>query len=53
MELRSVAPQRLQIPPLRYASVGMTRGEWLLFGRVATWMDEWGYFVRPDSPCIT
>jgi hypothetical protein len=29
----------LQIPPLRYASVGMTRGEQLLFGRVATWMD--------------
>jgi hypothetical protein len=29
----------LQIPPLRYASVGMTRVERLLFGRVATWME--------------
>jgi hypothetical protein len=28
----------LQIPPLRFASIGMTRGERLLFGRVATWM---------------
>jgi hypothetical protein len=33
-ELRPATPQRLQIPPLRFASVGMTRGGWLLFGKV-------------------
>ena len=30
----------LQIPPLRFASVGMTRGGWLLFGWLATGMDR-------------
>jgi hypothetical protein len=33
-----VTPQRLLIPPLRFAPVGMTRREWLLSGKVAMWM---------------
>jgi hypothetical protein len=45
-------PRRLQIPPLRYAPVGMTRGGRLLFGRVATRMDgvKSGYSATTADP---
>jgi hypothetical protein len=35
-------PRQLRIPPLRScgAPVGMTRGEWLPTGRMATWMER-------------
>jgi hypothetical protein len=44
--------EKLQIPPLRYAPVGMTRGRRLLFGRVATWMDgvKSGYSATTADP---
>ena len=44
--------EKLQIPPLRYAPVGMTRGRRLLFGRVATWMDgvKSGYSAATADP---
>jgi hypothetical protein len=42
----------LQIPPLRFASVGMTRGGRLLLARLATWMDgiRSGYAARTADP---
>ena len=49
----SIRPQgALQLPPLRFASVGMTRGGRLLFGVLATWMDRVtnGYFARTADP---
>ena len=48
----AVMPQRLQIPPLRFASVGMTRGEGLLSGKPATWMDRAmsRYFAKTAGP---
>jgi hypothetical protein len=45
-ELGAATLRRLQIPPLRYAPVGMTRGERLLFGRVAIRIDG----VSSDVP---
>ena len=41
-----------QIPPLRFASVGMTRGGPLLLARLATWMDgiRSGYAARTADP---
>jgi hypothetical protein len=45
----------LQIPPLRFASVGMTRGGRLLLARLATWMDgiRSGYAARTADPSTT
>jgi len=42
----------LQIPPLRCAPVGMTRGERLRFGRLATWMERLTnlYFATTADP---
>jgi hypothetical protein len=37
MELRAASPRRLRIPPLRYASVGMTRGGWVNFRKICDW----------------
>jgi hypothetical protein len=53
--LRAVTPRRLQIPPLRCAPVGMTRGERLLFGRSATWMEgvRSGYSTATADPCAS
>jgi len=45
-ELGAVTSRRLQIPPLRYATVGMTRGGRLLSGRVATRMDGGAFTLR-------
>ena len=44
--------QRLQIAPLRCAPVGMTRGEWLLTQKYATWMDgdKSGYSAKTADP---
>jgi hypothetical protein len=43
------------LPPLRFASVGMTRGRRLLFGRFAIWMDRVtnGYFAKTADPCAS
>ena len=42
----------LQIPPLRYAPVGMTRGGRLLLERAATWMARVTnrYFAKTAGP---
>jgi hypothetical protein len=44
--------KRLQIPPLRYAPVGMTRGEGFLSGRAASRMDRVGsdYSAKTADP---
>jgi hypothetical protein len=53
--VRAATPQQLQIPPLRFAPVGMTRGEWLLTARMATWMEgiRCGYAAATADPSTT